>query len=121
MIDVTQAQYLTTTAAAEAAGVSYRQLDYWTRLGLTRPVGESCPGSGGLRMWDPDEVPVIRLVAKLVASRAIADEVIEVVPRLRAIPRHQWSGPLMVLDRIVDLGRCIDPDGPAAVPQLATI
>ncbi|HBL08333.1 MAG TPA: MerR family transcriptional regulator, partial [Acidimicrobiaceae bacterium] len=37
---------------AEIVGVTYRQLDYWTRTGLIQPALEAATGSGSRRRYD---------------------------------------------------------------------
>lgn len=44
--------------AAEAAGITYRQLDYWTRLGWLNARRSNCPGSGHQREYLPAEIRV---------------------------------------------------------------
>jgi hypothetical protein len=50
----------------ELAGVSYRQLDYWARLGYLRP--QHAGGSGYWRQWSDDELLVARKMGALVAA-----------------------------------------------------
>jgi hypothetical protein len=47
-------------------GISYRQLDWWTRLGLLRPLHVG--GSGVNREWTRAELEVARLMGRLVAA-----------------------------------------------------
>jgi DNA-binding transcriptional MerR regulator len=49
------------------AGVSYRRLDYWARLGLVAPSVCECAGSGTRRRWSPADVLRVKRVA--VAAR----------------------------------------------------
>ena len=37
--------------ACTAAGISYRQLDYWARTGLVEPTVRSAAGSGTQRLY----------------------------------------------------------------------
>jgi DNA-binding transcriptional MerR regulator len=37
--------------ACTAAGISYRQLDYWARTGLVEPTVRSAAGSGSQRLY----------------------------------------------------------------------
>lgn len=67
---------LTSAQVCGRAGITYRQLDWWTREGLVAPSGlapdpadgrsEATPGSGYARVWAPDEVEVIERMARLV-------------------------------------------------------
>jgi len=51
-----------TSAASRAAGLSFRQLDYWTTLGHLRPVNDTNPGSGRRRQWTDRELEVARVM-----------------------------------------------------------
>lgn len=55
---------------AVAAGVSYRQLDYWVRQGLITPTVDS-HGSGSRRAWDPELIPRVKLLGTV--SRLLND------------------------------------------------
>ena len=52
--------------AAEAAGITYKQLDHWTRLGHLRP--ERDWGTGYARIWTDAEVEVARRMGRLTAA-----------------------------------------------------
>lgn len=54
--------------AAKAAGITYRQLDYWTRKGYLRPRDVACPGSGHQREYLPAEIQVAALMGQLCAQ-----------------------------------------------------
>lgn len=50
-------------------GLSYRQLDYWTRTGLVRPSLHDGRGSGApYRRWSGSDVDEVLLIAKLVRA-----------------------------------------------------
>jgi len=52
----------------DLAGVTYRQLDYWTRIGLVEPSVAVANGSGSRRCWTADDlarVNRVRLAAEL--------------------------------------------------------
>jgi DNA-binding transcriptional MerR regulator len=49
-------------------GITYRQLDWWTRLGLLRPLHVG--GSGVNREWTRAELEVARLMGHLVRAGA---------------------------------------------------
>ncbi len=50
--------------AARLAGISYRQLDHWTRLGVVKPEQEAS-GSGTARRWSGRQVVELRVIAGL--------------------------------------------------------
>jgi DNA-binding transcriptional MerR regulator len=53
--------------AARLAGISYKKLDHWCRLGLLRP-GQNFLGSGSNREWPAEEVEVARRMGILTAA-----------------------------------------------------
>jgi len=50
--------------AARLSGISYRQLDYWARLGIVKPAREA-KGTGTARRWSPTEIVELRVIAGL--------------------------------------------------------
>lgn len=46
------------------AGLTYRELDYWTTLGLLVAT-ELNPGSGRFREWAPIELDIARMIRRL--------------------------------------------------------
>lgn len=65
MTTATADPVLSSRQVADLAGVSYRQLDYWTRTELVRPsAGDAC-GSGSRRRWTLDDVAVVRALGQL--------------------------------------------------------
>lgn len=51
--------------AAKAAGISYRQLDYWARTNLVEPTVRSASGSGSQRLYSFRDILVLKLVKRL--------------------------------------------------------
>lgn len=47
-------------------GITYRQLDHWTRAGLLKPLHVG--GSGSSREWTHAELDVARVMGRLVAA-----------------------------------------------------
>jgi hypothetical protein len=58
---------LRTPEALAFTGLTYRQLDHWTRTGLIHAAAEP-GGSGKPRQWPFDEMDVARLAAHLIAA-----------------------------------------------------
>jgi MerR HTH family regulatory protein len=54
----------TTDEAARLSGCSYRQIDYWTRVGAITPSQEAS-GSGSRRAWDNEQVERLCMIATL--------------------------------------------------------
>jgi DNA-binding transcriptional MerR regulator len=51
--------------ACNAAGITYRQLDYWARTGLVEPSVREASGSGTLRLYSFRDILVLKIVKKL--------------------------------------------------------
>src|ERR1043165_7812011 len=49
------------TVAARAAGISYRQLDYWARTELVEPTIRGAAGSGSQRLYGCGDTLVLNL------------------------------------------------------------
>ncbi|MEZ7660826.1 MerR family transcriptional regulator [Rothia dentocariosa] len=53
------------SVARKAAGISYRQLDYWARTELVVPTVRSASGSGTQRLYSFRDVLVLKIVKRL--------------------------------------------------------
>jgi DNA-binding transcriptional MerR regulator len=51
--------------ALKAAGITYRQLDYWARTGLVEPSVREASGSGTQRLYAFRDILVLKVVKKL--------------------------------------------------------
>jgi DNA-binding transcriptional MerR regulator len=51
--------------ACSAAGITYRQLDYWARTGLVVPTIRSATGSGSQRLYSFKDILVLKVVKRL--------------------------------------------------------
>ncbi|WP_331274735.1 MULTISPECIES: MerR family transcriptional regulator [unclassified Schaalia] len=51
--------------ACAAAGITYRQLDYWARTGLLQPSVRAARGSGSQRLYSFKDILVLKIVKKL--------------------------------------------------------
>jgi DNA-binding transcriptional MerR regulator len=51
--------------ACAAAGISYRQLDYWARTGLVEPSIRAASGSGSQRLYSFRDILVLKVVKRL--------------------------------------------------------
>lgn len=54
----------TSPAFAQAAGITYRELDYWVRRGVLVPASDAS-GSGNVRLFDEAELRVALIVGEL--------------------------------------------------------
>ena len=51
--------------AAVAAGITYRQLDYWARTGLVEPSVRAASGSGSQRLYGFRDILALKIVKRL--------------------------------------------------------
>ncbi len=51
--------------ACSAAGITYRQLDYWARTGLIQPSIRTAQGSGSQRLYSFCDVLVLKVIKRL--------------------------------------------------------
>lgn len=52
--------------ACSAAGITYRQLDYWARTGLVTPSIRDASGSGSQRLYGFRDILILRIVKRLI-------------------------------------------------------
>ena len=72
------------TSAAAAAGITYRQLDYWDRTGLVVPSIQSAAGSGSQRLYSFRDILVLKLVKRLLDTGVSLQQIRIAVEQLRA-------------------------------------
>ena len=51
--------------ACSAAGITYRQLDYWARTGLVEPSVRGAAGSGSQRLYSFRDILILKVVKRL--------------------------------------------------------
>ncbi|BAW93097.1 MerR family transcriptional regulator [Actinomyces sp. Chiba101] len=51
--------------ACRAAGITYRQLDYWARTGLVEPTVRGAKGSGTQRLYSFRDILLLKIVKRL--------------------------------------------------------
>ena len=92
METATRPEHLSSDDVCDIAGITYRQLDYWSRSGLVETVGPACPGSGGVRRYLRREVRVVAAIAALRDLGARGETLRHVAPMLRAMAVDEWAG-----------------------------
>lgn len=70
--------------AARAAGISYRQLDYWARTELVEPTVRGASGSGSQRLYGFRDILVLKLVKRLLDTGISLQQIRIAVEQLRA-------------------------------------
>jgi DNA-binding transcriptional MerR regulator len=66
-------------------GISYRQLDYWTRTGLVRPSVRDARGSGTQRLYSFQDLALLRIIKKLLDTGVSLQQVRKAIGTLRAL------------------------------------
>lgn len=69
--------------AARAAGISYRQLDYWARTDLVVPTVRDATGSGSQRLYGFRDILVLKLVKRLLDTGISLQQIRAAVEQLR--------------------------------------
>lgn len=87
---------------ADAVGITFRQLDYWSRIGIFDPSVAVARGSGSRRRYSIEDVRVLRALAALTELGAPISKLRPVVEELSRIPAQSWHGLLFVTRS----GRC---------------
>jgi DNA-binding transcriptional MerR regulator len=70
--------------ACVAAGISYRQLDYWARTGLVEPGVRTATGSGSQRLYGFRDILVLKIVKRLLDTGVSLQNIRTAVEHLRA-------------------------------------
>jgi DNA-binding transcriptional MerR regulator len=70
--------------ACSAAGITYRQLDYWARTGLVVPTIRSATGSGSQRLYSFKDILVLKVVKRLLDAGVSLQNIRVAVDALRA-------------------------------------
>jgi DNA-binding transcriptional MerR regulator len=70
--------------ACNAAGITYRQLDYWARTGLVAPSVRSAAGSGTQRLYSFKDILVLKVVKRLLDTGVSLHNIRTAVEHLRA-------------------------------------
>ena len=69
--------------ACRAAGITYRQLDYWARTGLVEPSVRSATGSGTQRLYGFRDILVLKVVKRLLDTGVSLQQIREAIKKLR--------------------------------------
>ena len=69
--------------ACRAAGITYRQLDYWARTGLVEPSIRPATGSGTQRLYSFRDILVLKVVKRLLDTGVSLQQIRTAVTALR--------------------------------------
>jgi len=69
--------------ACSAAGITYRQLDYWARTGLVEPTVRGATGSGSQRLYSFRDILILKVVKRLLDAGISLQQIRTAVLHLR--------------------------------------
>jgi len=69
--------------ACTAAGITYRQLDYWARTGLVEPSVRTASGSGSQRLYGFRDILALKIVKRLLDTGISLQQIRTAVAYLR--------------------------------------
>lgn len=84
--------------ACKAAGITYRQLDYWARTGLVEPSVRSAGGSGTQRLYGFRDILVLKVVKRLLDTGVSLQQIRGAITVLRARGVDDLAGITLMSD-----------------------
>jgi DNA-binding transcriptional MerR regulator len=95
--------------ACSAAGISYRQLDYWARTGLVEPSVRAAHGSGSQRLYSFRDILVLKVVKRLLDTGISLQQIRAAVQHLRDHGTEDLAQVTLMSDG-VSVYECTSPD-----------
>ncbi|MGI5201551.1 MerR family transcriptional regulator [Spirillospora sp. CA-108201] len=95
--------------ACAAAGITYRQLDYWARTKLVEPSVRSAQGSGSQRLYSFRDVLVLKVVKRLLDTGVSLQQIRTAVSHLRDRGVQDLAQITLMSDG-VSVYECTSPD-----------
>jgi DNA-binding transcriptional MerR regulator len=84
--------------ACHAAGISYRQLDYWARTGLVVPGVRDASGSGTQRLYSFRDIVVLKVVKRLLDAGVSLQNIRKAIDTLRQHGVDDLAGITLISD-----------------------
>lgn len=84
--------------ACHAAGISYRQLDYWARTGLVVPSVRDASGSGTQRLYSFRDIVVLKVVKRLLDAGVSLQNIRRAIDALRSRGVDDLAGITLISD-----------------------
>jgi DNA-binding transcriptional MerR regulator len=84
--------------ACAAAGISYRQLDYWARTGLAVPSVRDASGSGTQRLYSFRDIVVLKVVKRLLDAGVSLQNIRKAIDTLRSRGVNDLAGITLISD-----------------------
>jgi DNA-binding transcriptional MerR regulator len=79
-------------------GITYRQLDYWTRTGLVIPSVQPATGSGTQRLYSFNDLLQLKVIKSLTDAGASLQKVRQAIEYVRDHLSDDWSRVTIVTD-----------------------
>jgi DNA-binding transcriptional MerR regulator len=95
--------------ACAAAGITYRQLDYWARTGLVEPTVRPASGSGSQRLYGFRDILVLKVVKRLLDTGISLQQIRAAVEHLRVQGTSDLAQVTLMSDG-VSVYECTSPD-----------
>ncbi len=95
--------------ACAAAGITYRQLDYWARTGLVEPSVRAARGSGSMRLYSFRDILVLKVVKRLLDTGISLHQIRTAVDHLRERGTSDLAQLTLMSDG-VSVYECTSPD-----------
>lgn len=86
--------------AARAAGITYRQLDYWARTDLVQPSLRSASGSGSTRLYSFRDLLALSIVKRLLATGVSLANIRTALATVRGYGTTDLAGVTLLADGI---------------------
>ena len=84
--------------ACKIVGITYRQLDYWTRTELVTPSVQAATGSGSQRLYSFNDLLQLKVVKSLTDAGASLQKVRQAIDYVRNHLSDDWSQVTIVTD-----------------------
>ncbi len=95
--------------ACTAAGISYRQLDYWARTGLVEPSVRPALGSGTQRLYSFQDILLLKVVKRLLDTGVSLQNIRLAIDHLRGRGISDLTGITLMSDGTT-VYACTSPD-----------
>jgi DNA-binding transcriptional MerR regulator len=86
--------------ACSAAGVTYRQLDYWAKTGLVEPSVRGAHGSGAQRLYSFRDILVLKVIKRLLDTGISLNQIRAAVHHLRDLGTRDLAQVTLMSDGV---------------------
>jgi DNA-binding transcriptional MerR regulator len=84
--------------ACKIVGITYRQLDYWTRTGLVAPTLQGARGSGTQRLYSFNDLLQLKVIKSLTDAGASLQKVRQALEYVKSDLDADWATLTIVTD-----------------------